>query len=275
MIDFDNLWNSDKLASCDSSVRAEYLWLYGLADANGSFELNLRANHSKVSAIRPRLTLQRLKHIFAELEAHGLMFTWQENGKCYAHWTKSEAPGRLPPAKERHRYKRFAPDVPVERLREYESRFNHDAIATTSPLGVGVGVELDRKGVGDGDGSGVGAGEGGGAEGETLPAQIGMQPHTNGKPKPQEKSPVEEKDEDKFQFNCRFCQNSFPNARKYAEHRCTAKTAAGNECRKCHSTFKTFAELRDHFSGCPEPEIPVQPTVTSARDTIPRTASGV
>src|ERR1700690_1946730 len=103
MIDFESLWTSEKLASCESSMRGEYAWLYGCADANGSFELNLRAIHSKVSAIRPRLTLQRLQKIFTEFHHHGLLFMWQENGKSFGHWTGSDRPGRLPKPSERHR----------------------------------------------------------------------------------------------------------------------------------------------------------------------------
>ena len=250
MIDFDNLWNSEKLASCKSATRAEYLWVYGLADANGSFELNMRAIHAKVSAIRPRLTLQRLKHIFAELEAHGLMFTWQENGKTYAHWTKSEAPGRLPPAKERYRYKSFAPPVPITALAEYESRGYRECIATTSPIGVGAGLGLDRIGKGDGEVAGKGVGVGG-----ETPAVSG---HTNGNQSvaiPQTPNrPVYEKTENiktntspnGKAFYCRWCDGSF----ETSKHVCQAKTRAGWECRGCHETLPLFADLKNHSRAC-------------------------
>src|SRR5580693_6868520 len=144
MIDFDSLWASEKLAACESSIRVEYVWLYRLADANGSFELNMRSIHSRVSAIRPRLTSRRLEEIFAEFERHGLLFTWSENGKRYGHWTGSDRPGRLPKLSERHRYKKLGADVPKDRLADYESRCRRDAVATKSPLGVGVGVGVDR-----------------------------------------------------------------------------------------------------------------------------------
>lgn len=155
MIDYENLWLSEKLGNIESSMRAEYAWLYGCADANGSFELNLRGIHSRVSAIRPRLTLQRLERIFDEFERGGLLFVWWQNGKRYGHWTGSDRPGRLPKASERHRYKKLAPDVPVNELSKYESRFTRDPHATLSSLGVGVGVELDL--IGDGKGTGIGS----------------------------------------------------------------------------------------------------------------------
>lgn len=150
VIDFEALWLSDKLAACDSSMRVEYLWCYGVADAFGSFELNLRAIHARVSAIRPRLTLQRVEKLFAEFELRGLLFTWQENGKRWGHWVGSERPGRLPRPSDRHKYKKLAPNVPKEGLAAYVSRCSREGIATNSPTGLGVGV-----GVGYGVGLGV------------------------------------------------------------------------------------------------------------------------
>lgn len=147
IIDFEALWFSEKLARCEEKNRVEYAWFYGLADANGSFEMNLVAIHAKVSAIRSRMTIRRIKDIFADFETHGLVFTWQQNGKCWAHFTKSDVPGRLPAISTRHRYKLFAPNVPAKELTEFTSRCCHDYIMTTSAnirTGVGVGVELDR-----------------------------------------------------------------------------------------------------------------------------------
>jgi hypothetical protein len=173
MIDYDNLWASDKLGACPEWAVLEYTWLYGLADANGSFELNFRSIWSRVSAIRPKLKISHLQRTFAEFERHGLLFTWTDaSGKQYGHWTGSNRPGRLPPVKERYRYKKFAPPVPIEELSEYESRFNSrcESRPTSPPdsrsisptgVGVGVGVGLDWNGVGDGHG------DGGGLEGET------------------------------------------------------------------------------------------------------------
>ena len=98
VIDFDALWASDKIASCPAWAQAEYAWLYGLADASGSFELtNLRVIWGRVAAIRKDLTIERLEDVFQEFIARGLLFTWQAGGKRYGHWTGSDVPGRLPP----------------------------------------------------------------------------------------------------------------------------------------------------------------------------------
>lgn len=124
VIDFDALWASDKLAACAEWAQAEYAWLYGLADASGSFEFtNLRVIWGRVAAIRKNLTLERLREIFDEFIARGLLFTWEENGKRYGHWTGSDIPGRLPRASWRARLEKLAPPVPREALAAYSARF--------------------------------------------------------------------------------------------------------------------------------------------------------
>jgi hypothetical protein len=124
VIDFDAMWGSDKLASCAEWAQAEYAWLYGLADANGCFEItNLRVIWGRVAAIRRNLTIERLGEIFLEFQEKGLLFVWEHEGKRYAHWTGSDVPGRLPPPSWRMRLERFAPRVPRQELAEYMARF--------------------------------------------------------------------------------------------------------------------------------------------------------
>lgn len=124
VIDFDALWASDKLASCAEWAQSEYAWLYGLADASGSFEMtNLRVIWGRVAAIRKNLTLERLGEIFDEFIARGLLFTWEENGKRYGHWTGSDVPGRLPPPSWRMRLEKLAPPVPRQALAAYSAGF--------------------------------------------------------------------------------------------------------------------------------------------------------
>jgi hypothetical protein len=124
VLDFDALWASDKLASCAEWAQSEYAWLYGLADASGSFEMtNLRVIWGRVAAIRKNLTLQRLGEIFDEFIARGLLFTWEENGKRYGHWTGSDVPGRLPAPSWRIRLEKLAPPVPRDGLAAYSARF--------------------------------------------------------------------------------------------------------------------------------------------------------
>jgi hypothetical protein len=125
VIDFDALWASDKIASCPGWAQAEYAWLYGLADASGSFELtNLRVIWGRVAAVRKDLTIERLEEIFQEFIARGLLFTWEAGGKRYGHWTGSDVPGRLPPPSWRLRLERLAPPLPKRELEVYMGRFS-------------------------------------------------------------------------------------------------------------------------------------------------------
>jgi hypothetical protein len=125
VLDFDALWASDQIASCPAWAQAEYAWLYGLADASGSFELtNLRVIWGRVAAVRKDLSIERLEEIFQEFIARGLLFTWQAGGKRYGHWTGSDVPGRLPPPSWRARLERLAPPLPRKELAEYMSRFS-------------------------------------------------------------------------------------------------------------------------------------------------------
>jgi hypothetical protein len=124
VIDFDAMWGSDKLASCADWAQAEYAWLYGLADASGCFEMtNLRVIWGRVAAVRGNFTIERLEQVFAEFQDKGLLFVWAHEGKRYAHWTGSDAPGRLPPPSWRMRLEKFAPPVPKLLLAEYMGRF--------------------------------------------------------------------------------------------------------------------------------------------------------
>ena len=117
VIDFDAMWASDKIASCADWAQAEYAWLYGLADASGCFELtNVRVIWGRVSAIRKNLTLERLEQVLGEFVARGLLFTWEENGKRYGHWTGSDVPGRLPAPSWRARLERLGPPGPPRSL---------------------------------------------------------------------------------------------------------------------------------------------------------------
>ncbi len=125
VIDFDAVWASDKLANCAPWARAEYTWIYGLADGNGSFELtNPRVIFGRVYAIRDDVSIAHLCRVLEEFHGKGLLFRWEENGKKYGHWTGSDVPGRLPPPSWRARLERLAPPVPRAALANYLSAFS-------------------------------------------------------------------------------------------------------------------------------------------------------
>lgn len=131
IIDYDALWSSQKLERCPEWARIEYLWIYGLADANGVFEMtNVFALWCKVCAIRPSLTLELFKETLAIFEGVGLLFSWVEKGKKYGFWTNSDKDARLPAPSDRKKYKTIGAKPLKNQIHEYESkiesRFNRD-----------------------------------------------------------------------------------------------------------------------------------------------------
>lgn len=155
VIDADAMWASDKLARTPLYARREYPWLYGLADAQGCFEItNLRVIHGRVAAIREDLTLHDLSAIFLAFKEHGLLFTWKDETGAheYAHWVGSDRPGRLPSAASRRgrHDKTDTPAVPkrafANYLAEYQKRIAESNGIHGNPLEsktcVGLGLGL-------------------------------------------------------------------------------------------------------------------------------------
>lgn len=141
VVDFPAMWASDKLAACAEWAQAEYAWLYGVADANGCFEItNLRVIWGSVAAIRKNLPLELLRRIFEEFHAHGLLFVWEHEGKRYGHWTGSEKPGRLPKPSRRYHFRRFAPTVPAKALHDYLEAVKTGLVPPEGPQGPAKGA---------------------------------------------------------------------------------------------------------------------------------------
>lgn len=204
IIDGEAMWTSTKLEACPEWVRVEYAWLYPLADCNGSFEISsITAIWRLVYTIRPHFSCPRLREALAHLEANGLLFTWEANGKRYAHWTNSDRPGRLPRPADRYKYERLAPPVPADKLAEFLSKQqnsispqqrDNSAIKARMGFGVGVGVGL---GVGSGGGEGFGFGAPKGAAQPTAatPAAASPPPSETIKTKKTEPAHVLDPDE--------------------------------------------------------------------------------
>ena len=104
IIDADAVWASTKLARCREEFIPEYTWLYGLADAYGNFEIDIRVIHGKVAAIRPSFSRETLQAVIEDFHKNGLLFIWNFRGKRYGHWTGSDKPGRLPPKSQREHH---------------------------------------------------------------------------------------------------------------------------------------------------------------------------
>jgi hypothetical protein len=161
LIDYEAIYSSKKLFNCAYFSRVEYLWIYGLADAGGSFELtDLRLILPKLSTIRPKFTLRLLKNCLDEYQNYGLLFSWYQDGKKFGHWVGSQKPGRLPSNSTKSRYYLVCPQPPKQKLAEYESRFNsnigHDPNRESGHAqDVDLDLDLDgiRMGIGFGSGT--------------------------------------------------------------------------------------------------------------------------
>jgi hypothetical protein len=161
LIDYEAVWSSYKLSQCKPSTRVEYLWIYGLADAGGSFDMtNLRSLWGKVSPIRPNLTLKKFKSVLADFEKHGLLFTWTVKEKKFGHWVGSRLAGRLPAPSQKSRFYFVCPEPPRQELEAYTS-----GVGSRQKLDLhqGSGLNQDVEGIGiekEGKSRGIGFGIG-------------------------------------------------------------------------------------------------------------------
>lgn len=171
MVHYEAIWNSGKLAKCSIEARREYTWIYGLADCNGSFEItDLRSLWFRIAPIRSDITVEGFCGYICEYQTHGLLFTWEKNGKRYGHWTKSEELGRLPPKKSRNRYTWDAPNVPKKLLQKYVNKFPSSKIAGGRRSRLHQESIVSESSLGLGSGSGLGSGEGNGKGVQASPA---------------------------------------------------------------------------------------------------------
>jgi hypothetical protein len=216
MIDYEAVWSSGRLSECKPSARVEYLWIYGIADAGGSFELsNIRAIWGQVAAIRPDLTMKKLKMCLDQYEKHGLLFSWEEKGKKFGHWVGSRKPGRLPKPSHINRYYLVCPQPPVIGLEGYESRFRGDIRPARTPdkeLELELELEGNRNGVGIGFGIGAPA-----ANTAAIPAQS-----TGAQTAPASPILGFQIENHEPRTNCKDCGGSFT-GREYLAHPCPAQ----------------------------------------------------
>jgi len=126
IIDFDAIWSADRIERLNPEHRYEYLWMYGVADATGSFEIQSPSKMcSRVGGgkqnVRPDLTPEKMAAMLDDFMGCGLLFTWKMGDKTFGHWVGSTKPGRLPTraARDKSHYKVETPGVPLEALRAY------------------------------------------------------------------------------------------------------------------------------------------------------------
>jgi len=120
MIDFDALWNSAKLADLLlTNDPVDYLWIYGIAEGNGVFELDAEAIWRRTCRRRPHHTPQTIADVLKGCVRAKLIFAWTDDatGKRLGYMVGNEKPGRRPPPKKMGRL--HYPDPPQDLLAEY------------------------------------------------------------------------------------------------------------------------------------------------------------
>ena len=120
LVDYPRLYDSTKLAALPTDeLRAEYVWLLGIAGPNGSFEWcerNLWA--AAYASVRERSLEDLSRYLQAFLDA-GLLLKWEQGGKTWGYFAGSEKPGRLPRPSWRKRFAQsgsMAPSPPENLL---------------------------------------------------------------------------------------------------------------------------------------------------------------
>ena len=94
LVDYPRLYDSTKLAALPTDeLRAEYVWLLGIAGPNGSFEWcerNLWA--AAYASVRERSLEDLSRYLQAFLDA-GLLLKWEQDGKTWGYFAGSEKTG--------------------------------------------------------------------------------------------------------------------------------------------------------------------------------------
>ena len=162
VIDGERVWDSTKLfdiAQESETAALLFPWLLALAGPNGTFELtNVRIIWGRVAMSLPGSLPDpgALARVLELYRRHGLLLTWEENGKKFGYWAGINQPGRLPSAarrKEKHENE-LAPPPPSRLL---DSTVGKRPGANRKPIGNQQGTN-GSPGFGSGIGSGIGSG---------------------------------------------------------------------------------------------------------------------
>jgi hypothetical protein len=229
LIDFDALWTSKRLEKCAVRNRGLYLWIYGLADAGGSFEsTNLRAIWAKVAVIRPDITQPALEKALKDFETHGLLYSWTERGNKYSHFVGSQKPGRLPPSSTRGRYYLVHPQPPTESLAAYDARYRSSGESRVESKAKSRANSKQGLGLGLGVGLGLGLGRGRGTRrAKRAGAEDGLSHFLRIKiPEPKTET----------KYPCPDCGSEF-NETEFIKHGCQIERSTHDRSRQLYSLY--------------------------------------
>lgn len=142
----DSIWTSKKLARCSINTQLHYPRLYLLVDDYSCFEIDSEVIKG-LAYPKLKIDCSQIEAFLNELEANGLLFSWQQNGTSYGYFTGEEE-GRLPPPSRRH--KRQTPEPPKKELTAYLKKFSNLQVLPTEAYKEGSKrVQEGSKGIQD------------------------------------------------------------------------------------------------------------------------------
>ncbi len=156
----EKTWKSKKVRQVQpESYRAEYTWLFPLANDVGTFECDPDVIWSTCYATaRPSVTVEDVVKILNELERVKLLFRWQVKDQTWGYWTGSDAPGLLPPPSKQYSGGKV-PEPDLKALEAFLGRPKRGVEAGNGTVAVpdgGPAVSDGYTGIGNGIGYGKG-----------------------------------------------------------------------------------------------------------------------
>lgn len=154
IIDGERTWRSQKLRKVQpESFRAEYTWMFAIANDVASFECDPEVIHATCyAAVRPSVTVEDVKKFLAEFERVRLLYRWNVGDQVWGYWTGTDKPGLLPPPSQRYN-KGPVPDEAA--LRAFLGEAYREASAGVGTPYGGNTEPLSGFGFGFGSGSGA------------------------------------------------------------------------------------------------------------------------
>jgi len=146
IIDGEKTWKSTKLGQVEpESYRAEYTWMFAVANDVATFECDPRTIWGTAYAInRPSITPEEVSKMLEEFERVKLLFRWKVGNKIWGYWTGTDKRGLLPKPSERYNKGPEPPAADLERFLSGDTADEPRQFRENSRQGLGLGLGLDE-----------------------------------------------------------------------------------------------------------------------------------
>ena len=115
IVDGEALWGSSKIRRLPQEYRYHYANWVPVAEANGSFEIDLDSLLSRIyhPALDPDMDVSEVFYVLREFVIVGLIEVWKADSKVWGTFAGMDKPGRLPGHAILDRYKNLPPNKPA------------------------------------------------------------------------------------------------------------------------------------------------------------------